>query len=568
MKRIKVITFGLFALLINVNLAFAADTIPPTLISLTIPTTIDLSEGTAPLTISGVATDDLSGVGDIVVWFDKNISYSFSPTSSTPNGTWRHIGLYGSWPEGTFSEDWGIMTTNPSGIYNIENVTVDDLQGNRRSYTTAVLAEMGVNTSIEFIGSNADTVPPTLISLTIPTTIDLSEGTAPLTISGVATDDLSGVGDIVVWFDKNISYSFSPTSSTPNGTWRLIGLYGSWPEGTFSEDWGIMTTNPSGIYNIENVTVDDLQGNRHSYTTAVLAEMGVNTSILLTDGTYVPPSLSISESISGDQILLSLTSSEWSQESNSLNLTISYDSSIVTWSQAVAGSSGAYVLNTAVSEDGNDGIVNLTASISNYGDNNDFLKLEFDLAENNSLELPYFLTSIELNGDAIASISTVINLDSDLDNIGYGIDNCPDLYNPDQSDVNSDGVGDACDTGDYDGDGLTDAEEYVLGTNPSLADTDGDEISDSSDNCPSVSNSDQSDVDVDNIGDACDNSDSDNDGLTDAQEYALGTDHINPDTDGDGVLDGDEVNCESNPLDLESKCNQGMPWLLLLLEDD
>ncbi|HOZ49677.1 MAG TPA: choice-of-anchor Q domain-containing protein [Candidatus Hydrogenedentes bacterium] len=41
--------------------------------------------------------------------------------------------------------------------------------------------------------------------------------------------------------------------------------------------------------------------------------------------------------------------------------------------------------------------------------------------------------------------------------------------------------------------------------------------------------------------------DSDGDGLTDDEEYALGTDPNNPDTDGDGVSDGDEVDAETDP---------------------
>lgn len=47
--------------------------------------------------------------------------------------------------------------------------------------------------------------------------------------------------------------------------------------------------------------------------------------------------------------------------------------------------------------------------------------------------------------------------------------------------------------------------------------------------------------------------DPDNDGLTTAQEEALGTDPFNPDTDGDGLLDGEEVRQHgTDPLDRDS----------------
>ncbi len=43
--------------------------------------------------------------------------------------------------------------------------------------------------------------------------------------------------------------------------------------------------------------------------------------------------------------------------------------------------------------------------------------------------------------------------------------------------------------------------------------------------------------------------DSDNDGLTDAEEKTLGTDPFNPDTDGDGLFDGEEVKVyKTDPL--------------------
>jgi hypothetical protein len=44
------------------------------------------------------------------------------------------------------------------------------------------------------------------------------------------------------------------------------------------------------------------------------------------------------------------------------------------------------------------------------------------------------------------------------------------------------------------------------------------------------------------------NVDSDHDGLTDPQEYALGTDPADPDTDGDGISDGMEISLGLDPL--------------------
>ena len=48
------------------------------------------------------------------------------------------------------------------------------------------------------------------------------------------------------------------------------------------------------------------------------------------------------------------------------------------------------------------------------------------------------------------------------------IDNCPLDYNPDQADADrpEDGVGNVCDEGDADGDGFTDIEETICGSDP------------------------------------------------------------------------------------------------------
>lgn len=170
--------------------------------------------------------------------------------------------------------------------------------------------------------------------------------------------------------------------------------------------------------------------------------------------------------------------------------------------------------------------------------------------------------------DHVKVYQSTAQADQDNDGIYDFGDNCVDTVNPDQNDANTNDIGDACDLSDTDSDGLTDAQEYILGTNPTNPDSDGDSISDGIDNCPLTANTLQSDANSNNIGDACDQSDTDYDGLIDAQEYVLGTDPNNPDTDWDGVSDGYEINCTADPLDPESTCNRGMPWLQLLLDDD
>jgi hypothetical protein len=66
------------------------------------------------------------------------------------------------------------------------------------------------------------------------------------------------------------------------------------------------------------------------------------------------------------------------------------------------------------------------------------------------------------------------NPDSDGDGVPDSADNCPTVYNPDQTDTDHDGVGDACDS-DADGDGMpTTYEQAHACLNPNVADGSGD----------------------------------------------------------------------------------------------
>jgi alpha-tubulin suppressor-like RCC1 family protein len=93
---------------------------------------------------------------------------------------------------------------------------------------------------------------------------------------------------------------------------------------------------------------------------------------------------------------------------------------------------------------------------------------------------------------------------------------------------------------DTDQDSLTNAAEYRLGTDPLNPDTNGNGIPDG--------------LEV-QLGKSPTDPDSDGDGLVNAAEGAIGTDPFNPDTDGDGALDG----ADCFPLDPTLQCPQPVP---------
>jgi hypothetical protein len=124
------------------------------------------------------------------------------------------------------------------------------------------------------------------------------------------------------------------------------------------------------------------------------------------------------------------------------------------------------------------------AALTNAGDN---LTRLYTVSLPTAVTATPAATAVGLIGNGATQVYSLTVLDDDRDADGRltTADNCPSVSNADQANLDGDGLGDVCDDDD-DADGIPDAVEAAFGTNPRSGDSDGDGKADSVDRCPVV----------------------------------------------------------------------------------
>ncbi|MBR1157443.1 cadherin domain-containing protein, partial [Bradyrhizobium sp. JYMT SZCCT0428] len=256
------------------------DTTAPTPTFLTLPGTVNVSGAGQAATFTLGALDDLSGVSQAAIFFDRQISYVTNGVTSTTSGFGFDV-FQDSFSDGQSSWTQTLSPYSGTGTYNVTQLNMVDNAGNSRWYSGAELAALGLTTSFTVAGGSADTTAPTPTFLTLPGTVNVSGAGQAATFTLGALDDLSGVSQAAIFFDRQISYVTNGVTSTTSG-FGFDVFQDSFSDGQSSWTQTLSSYSGTGTYNVTQLNMVDNAGNSRWYSGAELAALGLTTSFTVT----------------------------------------------------------------------------------------------------------------------------------------------------------------------------------------------------------------------------------------------------------------------------------------------
>ena len=252
----------MWALTLLTNVALTqSDTTPPELVNFQVSEScIDVSNNSVDVVFTADATDDLSGI-------DQVLLLVFSPNN---NGNSLSLSLVsGTINNGTFESTISFDNTDVDGVHTFFLI-LEDSSGNESEFSDIDLTNLGFQGSIKLINTNSDTTPPELVNFQVSEScIDVSNNSVDVVFTVDATDDLSGI-------DQVLLLVFSPNNNVNSLSLNLVS--GTINNGTFESTISFDNTDIDGVHTFFLI-LEDSAGNESEFSDTDLTNLGFQGTI-------------------------------------------------------------------------------------------------------------------------------------------------------------------------------------------------------------------------------------------------------------------------------------------------
>lgn len=227
------------------------DTVPPQIVALSFPSTVDVTESETRATFTLNITDDQSGVSGFSMGFTSpsgtavNFPF-FAPDliSGTPNsGVWEETIIFPPFIE--------------PGTWEIRSIYITDLASNSASYNTETLTSLSLPTGFTVLSAGYDADPPEVVDMSFsPSTIDVSTGHQLVTLRAHITDNLAGLESAFA----NLESPSGPQTILSRRSMHRVS--GTAQDGMYVVDFDIAQYSEAGSWKIRDIDLTDQARNR------------------------------------------------------------------------------------------------------------------------------------------------------------------------------------------------------------------------------------------------------------------------------------------------------------------
>lgn len=269
-----------------------ADRTAPSLISLTLPTKIDLSKGAKSAAFAAAARDEEggSGVAYVALILDNKVVLEAGASSTLFVGAaYADDDTFNDSTPNSASSRISVSTLTGAGTYSITGVYVYDRAGNLATYDSTQLAQLGIHTSFSVVNTTVrDAVAPTLAGIKLPSIIDLSKGAGSAQFGVQATDNNggSGVAYVVLILDNKVVLETGASSNLFVGpSYAGDDTFSDGTPNSASSSISFSALTGAGTYTVTGVYVYDVAGNVAAYNTTQLAQLGISSTFAVVNST-------------------------------------------------------------------------------------------------------------------------------------------------------------------------------------------------------------------------------------------------------------------------------------------